>query len=247
MFSRLFGKEPPKGDRGELLPEPNDGPPDSDRPSGLCPRCGKQSSFEVIGSLPISFSGSYMEGPGGNRTPDALDQVSALLCRHCRQGVAVIEEKYVGETPARQGYRSGGVLSFRGIHWWPLPATRLSSDIPEAIASAFSEAATALAANCPRAAIVMARRTLEAVTDEKGEKIGVLAHRLEALSSKGILLPTLLEWAKEIRVLGNVGAHYDPLTPVTLEDAQQLITFLRELLKHLYELPAELARRRSKP
>lgn len=33
------------GKGGEILPEPHEGLPDSSRPSGLCPRCGKQSSF----------------------------------------------------------------------------------------------------------------------------------------------------------------------------------------------------------
>jgi hypothetical protein len=42
-----------------------------------------------------------------------------------------------------------------------------------------------------------------------------------------------------------VGAHFDPIETVSKEDAQQLLSFVRELLRFLYELPAELARRRA--
>jgi len=44
MFSPIFFKDKTrKGKRGEDLPELHEGLPDSHRPSGLCPPCGKQS------------------------------------------------------------------------------------------------------------------------------------------------------------------------------------------------------------
>jgi hypothetical protein len=242
-----FGKrEPkPKGPRGELLPQENEGLPDSQRPSGLCPRCGKQSSFEIKGHLPVTFDYEMTAVTlGGVATESPIDRVTSLICRHCEQGVAVIEEKRVGDEPGSQ-QRSGGANCYRGIHWWPLPDAKLSPDIPNEIAGAFAEAVRTLAANCPRASAVMARRTLEAITVDQGETKGGLADRLHALGVKGVLHPILAEWAKEVRLAGNVGAHFDPIEQVTPEDAQQLLNFIRELLKYLYELPAELNRRRS--
>ncbi len=150
----------------------------------------------------------------------------------------------MGEAPKKK-QKSGGVISHRGIHWWPLPETSLSADIPRQIADVFAEAAMALAANCPRAAAVMARRTLEAVAVDKGEDKGTLAERLRSLGVKGVLLPTLSAWAKEVRLIGNVGAHFDPIDTVSQADTQQLLSFVRELLRFLYELPAELERRRA--
>jgi len=239
----LRTKEPREGKREEPLPEPNEGLPDSYRPSGLCPRCGKQSSFEVAGSLPVTFDSSYLYD-GERYEASLIDRVSSLICRHCKQGVVVIEEEWVGEAPKKR-QKSGGVISHRGIHWWPLPETNLSADIPRPIVDVFGEAAMALAANCPRAAAVMARRTLEAVTVERGEDKGTLAERLKSLGTRGVLLPTLSDWAKEVRLIGNVGAHFDPIETVSRYDAQQLLSFVRELLRFLYELPAELARRRT--
>ncbi len=68
-------KEPRRGRRDEPLPEPNEGLPDSHRPSGLCPRCGKQSSFEVAGSLPVSFDSSYTHD-GDRYEVGLIDRVS---------------------------------------------------------------------------------------------------------------------------------------------------------------------------
>lgn len=244
MFGFPFFKQKNVGPRGEELPLPNEGLPDSNNPGGLCPRCNKQSSFEVIGSMPVTFDGGILEGSDGRKVSSYSERVSVLVCRHCKQGVVVIEEEYVGDLPRKQ-QSSGGYMSHRGFHWWPLPNMNLSSDIPKEIAGAFSEAAAALLADCPRASAVMARRTIEAIAVDKGEKTGPLAHRLAKLGSEGILHPALIEWTKEVRLIGNQGAHFDLIDTVSKEDAQQLLDFIRELLKFLYELPAELYRRRN--
>lgn len=244
MFGLFRRNDKVTGPRGEELPVPNEGLPDSHTLSGLCPRCGKQSSFENIGSLPATFDASFLVQYNGESTPTLIDRVSSLVCRHCHQAVVVIEEEWVGDIRKKE-QKQGGIISYRGIYWWPLPECSLTADIPEEIRNAFTEANTCLLANCPRASAVMARRALEAIAVEKGETNGNLAERLNALSSKGILHATLSDWSKEVRLIGNKGAHFDPLQSVTKDDAKQLISFIRELLKYLYELPAELARRRA--
>ena len=93
----------------------------------------------------------------------------------------------------------------------------------------------------------MARRTLEAVADHQNATGGTLATRLESLATSGTLHPTLGEWAREVRLVGNRGAHFDPIQDVSLTDARDLVGFVRELLKYLYELPAQLSRRREQP
>lgn len=91
----------------------------------------------------------------------------------------------------------------------------------------------------------MARRTPEAICVEQGAENGSLSERLSALAASGRLQSTLADWAKEVRLIGNRGAHFDAIDDVNRPDAQQLISFLRELLRYLYELPAELRRRRE--
>lgn len=92
----------------------------------------------------------------------------------------------------------------------------------------------------------MARRTLEAIAVDKGEAAGTLAARLNNLATKGLLHPSLAEWAKEVRLVGNLGAHFDPIDTVDSEDAKQLLSFIKELLNFMYVLPWELSERRAK-
>lgn len=64
LFNNIFGaKNKHVGERGEELLFKNDGFPDSRLPHGLCSRCNKQSSFDIISSTPISFSGTVCDCP----------------------------------------------------------------------------------------------------------------------------------------------------------------------------------------
>jgi hypothetical protein len=233
------------GKRGEPLPAKHDGPPDSARPSGLCPRCGKQSSFDVLGSVPLTFDGGMMHHREGTVTPTHHEQSSVLVCRHCKQGVSVLEEVWVGETRKLGSYQPSGAISWRGFHWWPLPDHQSHEAIPPEIAEAFNEALRALTANCPRASAVMLRRTLEAIVSDKGYTTGTLADRFKKMADAGILQPVLAEWAKEVRLIGNVGAHFDPIKPVSIEDSTQLTKFIQELLNYLYIMPDDLRKARE--
>lgn len=232
------------GQRGEELLEHNPGLPDSARPQGLCPRCNLQSGFEVTIVKPWVTSRPKIV-PGMGTTYEELDRVAILHCRTCGQGVVVIEERWQGDKPYRDCTEYTGVTeSHHGFHWWPLPETNLSSDIPQDIRDAFAEAILCLSANCSRAAAAMGRRTLEAICVDKGATTGTLHQRLTTLVSSGVLLSPLGDWAAEVKLIGNKGAHFDLIVKVEKEDAQKLLLFLRELMRYLYELPAELARRR---
>jgi len=249
MFSGIFGsKNRSVGKTGEKLPEKREGLPDSALPHGLCPRCQKQSSFDVVGTQAVTFDPDLiLMERGGESAPIAVDQVSILYCRNCKQGIVVVEEQCVAGRSWREPKtgKGGGAISWRGIHWWPAADAHVSGDVPVQIAEVFQEAVRAANARCPRGAAVMARRTLEAITVDKGETTGVLAERLKKLAASGVLQPTLADWAKEVRLVGNTGAHFDPMDSVSKEDAEQLNAFVRELMRYLYELPAELARRRG--
>jgi hypothetical protein len=185
-----------------------------------------------------------MVEPNGGRTPTHYEQVTAFICRHCRQGVSVVEEQLANGVSRRDGGRTGQI-TWQGLHWWPLPGTTAHPAVPTEIASAFAEAQLALSANCSRASAVMARRTLEAIAEDKGQTSGTLAQRLERLTQSGLLHPTLADWATEVRLIGNKGAHFDPLHDVSRDDAAQLTKFTGELLRFLYVLPSELESRRK--
>jgi hypothetical protein len=242
----VFGLWERKGKSGEPLPEANDGLPDSYRPSGLCPRCDKQSSFETTGHLPITFDGGTAHPPRGEAPYETFDErATGFRCRHCRQGFVVVETQWVGDAPSRGVYRPIGVQTWRGHHWWPVPGAVLHDSVPAAVRGAFDEACKCLASDCPRAGTAMARSALEGIVVDKGETKGLLVQRLKNLTDKGVLLPTLAAWSKEVRLLGNDAVH-DLAVDVSMEDASQLVEFIRELARYLYVLPHDLQKRLAK-
>jgi hypothetical protein len=125
----------------------------------------------------------------------------------------------------------------------------LDPDIPEAVASAYSEGMRALSVKAPRAAAVMYRGMLAQIVTDKGSQAAkdkhTLYHKLEQMSDDGALPPSLADWAKEIRVLGNAAAHPDALSPVDEDEAAELGRLCRQLLDVIYGVPARIARSRA--
>lgn len=98
----------------------------------------------------------------------------------------------------------------------------------------------------------MFRRSLEAIIRDRGSAAAVkalddgnLAAGLRVMADEKDLDPTLAEWAKEIRLAGNVGGHFDPMDDVQPEEAEDLGKLLRSVLTYLYEMPARLKRSRK--
>jgi hypothetical protein len=188
----------------------------------------------------------------GIREADALDRVAAFVCTGCRQGTAVVEEQWIGDHPSRGGIGAGGAVTYRGVFWWPPPAsTDLDESIPPALRDCYSEGMRCLAAQAPRAAVAMLRRTVEALVVDRGSETAKkaldtnLAKALRVMADEHALDTTLAEWANEIRLLGNVGAHFDPMHDVDRVEAQDLGKLTRQLLHYVYELPASIRRKRT--
>lgn len=253
MAAFPFNREPsPKGERGETLPESNpETPPDSTDPTGTCPRCGQRSSFDVGPSHAVSFNASVQvmsAAAGGATVPEELDRATILLCRHCKQGVVVIEEEWIGDHPAREGIKGGGNVTWRGIHWWPAPgAGDLGDSIPKKLQDTFVEGVRSHGAKAPHAAAVMFRRTVEGIVRDKGNEAAVkqldngdLPGALEHMHKASILDKTLYEWTLEIRALGNTGGHFDAFDNVSPEQADALLLAVRQLLRYVYEEPERM-------
>lgn len=244
-FRDYFTRNTRKGQRNEELPVDNSEFPTSSNPQGLCPRCNKQSSFDFIGELPATFSTVTRISDYVENNKDYFDKVSSLVCRNCDQPTIVIEERLIGDSKDPSEFK-GGRITWNGLFWWPFLNIENSEEIPDQISSTLNESRITHAVKCYRSSAVMARRTLEAIAHDKGETKGTLANRLESLTKKGVLSPALSDWAKEVRLIGNSGAHFDPLEEVTQDDSNQIIVFIEELIKYLYIMPSELDKRRKK-
>ena len=210
------------------VPRDPDTLPTAEDPTGPCPRCGRTSSFQlrVDQALhPVRNTGSE---PGHERA-------IVLFCMGCEEGTVVIQ-------------RLNGEWS--GVHWWPVPgAGVLDPKVSPRVASAYDEGARCLAIHADRAAAVMFRAALAEIVTNKGSQAAQakphLHGQLAQMSKDGTLHPSLSDWAKEIKDLGNVGAHPNKLGDIGREDAVNLSHLTRRVIEFLYEVPARIDRSRS--
>jgi hypothetical protein len=234
------------GEQGEALPRTNpETPPDSTDPRSPCPRCGNRAHFQDQGNRPVAWRRA---GP----KREEVVRVTTLKCSSCEQGVAVVEELWVGEHAVRENAGGGGHSHWRGIFWWPVPgAADLDEAVPDDIREAFTEGARSHGAQAPHAAAVMFRRTVEGIVRDKGSKKAIaqldtndLPGALKIMNNEGDLDKTLFEWASTIRALGNTGGHFDPIANVSRGQAEELLGLVRQLLRYVYEEPARMQRLR---
>jgi hypothetical protein len=222
------------------MPNDPDQLPDIQTQKGRCPHCGHASNFVIReGPLPVKFD---PEGQAG-----VVERVGVLHCPGCNKATVVIEEAVV-ERQSPEG--PPVVAAWRGVHWWPVAGVAgLDPDVPEPVASAFAEGTRALSADCPRAAAVMFRAMLAAIVRDKGsqaaQQAGGLRKQLKKMGEEHTLPASLMDWAAEIRLVGDAGAHPEDLEPVTLAEARDLARLCRQMLSVVYELPARIHRARS--
>lgn len=208
--------------------EDPDGLPTPSDPTGPCPWCGRVSNFEVHpgGSLAFREQG----GPFGGY---ATHSVATLRCSGCKRGTVVIVD-HMGT----------------GIHWYPAPGMGvLDKQVHKGVASAYDEGMRCLSIGANRAAAVMFRSALHLFVKDKGnEKARGERHlkiALKHMRTDHSLHPSMAEWADHLHQLGNEGAHPEDYDDVTEREAAELGRFVRHLIQHEYELPAQLLRARG--
>ncbi|GAC1040864.1 DUF4145 domain-containing protein [Rhizobium sp. No.120] len=118
--------------------------------------------------------------------------------------------------------------------------------LPDDVLKAFQQAETNFdLENHEEAAATMYRRALErALKFSHPALTGTLAAKIKTLVSNGELPRSLGDWADEIRLIGNDGAHDDGVTREELKAARM---FCDSFLRYLITLPTEVASRRAQP
>ncbi|MFT8592442.1 MAG: DUF4145 domain-containing protein [Bifidobacterium sp.] len=118
-------------------------------------------------------------------------------------------------------------------------------DVPNNIASAASEAYACFSINANRAAVLLARTTVQAIAKDKGIHTNNLYGDIEKMADDNIITSQLKDEAHEIRFLGNDMAHGDLGTPVDENDASDILGFLDTLLDYVYQQPIAIQKRRE--
>ena len=182
-----------------------------------CPHCLREVRFDIVAQTQTSPDHLYYE---------------IQRCQACQELV----------------YRHLDNTRTRVLAQWPPKGIRpVHPSVPAPIGADWREAHLCLSIGAFRGAAAMARRAVQGVAVEQGARDAKLSAQLKELEAKATLHPTMVEWADHIRLLGNVGAHpgADGLETVSEEEAREVVRFLDELLRWLYELPAETAAARA--
>jgi hypothetical protein len=201
----------------DSLPTPGD-------PTGPCPWCARTSNFDVTRHTSLD----WVYNKAAQQVPNR--RLASLVCAGCNRGTVVITD--------RQG---------QGVMWWPVPgAGVLDPAVDAGVASAYDEGMRCLSMKANRAASVMFRSALHLFVKDKGsEKARSERHlktALKSMKNDGDLHRSLWDWADHLNQLGNEGAHPEDYDDVTEEEATGLGKFVRHLIRHEYEMPAQLLR-----
>lgn len=133
---------------------------------------------------------------------------------------------------------------------WPTPARSISETIPDSLRREHQEARSCFKATAYTATVVMVRRTLEGLCAQHGVTSKPLFTALGDMERRGLIEGRLLEWAQELRVLGNEAAHFTGAA-VSRQDAADAVALAEALLDYLYVFSAQFEkfkqRRRKKP
>lgn len=194
--------------------------------SGPCPWCGRVSNFKVEDSEKWLHSAPT----GHNAGYEATHLYAILRCDGCGNAVLSVTD------------RDG-----RGVHWYPPPgAGTLDKQVNSGVAAAYDEGMKCLSIGSNRAAAVMFRSSLSLFVKDKGSERARgerhLKSALKHMKADGDLHKSLWEWADHLNQLGNEGAHPEDYDDVTAEEAEGLGKFVRHLIRHEYEMPAQLLR-----
>jgi hypothetical protein len=193
--------------------------PEPERPTELaihCYFCDEISIADIAGQLNIS------DVEMGYPRPTVI---SLVRCKRCTDIMLFQQED--GGYPIRQFTWSPP------RRLWPWEEGMLNDAIPEPLRAEHRQARACFKAKAYTAAVVMVRRTLEGVCEDHAIQEKTLARSLEEMAQRKLLDGQLVEWARELRVLGNVGAHYTGKT-VEARDASDAIDLAEALLDYVY-------------
>jgi hypothetical protein len=143
---------------------------------------------------------------------------------------------------------SGGLHGYRLFPPSLKRGQRAPDHWPAQVGRAWVQAHNSIDTKSWDAAAAMAGRALQAATRGHFEaKQSTLEKEIDELGRKGILPAPMVEWAHEIRLMRNIGAHPDPVElEVEAADAKDIVKFMDYFLVYSFDLPKEIADYRAR-
>lgn len=219
-----------------------------------CPHCrSTKMAFVIVGVRSLPEPQGHL---GGSAIPHRKATVG-LQCQQCWGGAAsTIELAKSTSTHDWSNYLAAVIKEgvsipndkWRMISFWPAAQPpRIPEHLPAGIERSFMQGETNLALpDHAEAAATMFRRALDLTLKAKFPELkGDLNKKITRLADDHIVPQSLAEWAHEVRVIGNDGAH--DLEGCSQEDALAARDFVDAVLRYLFSLPGMISARRHNP
>lgn len=178
-------------------------------------------------SVTVATEAGHIEETGAS----GRFRLALLQCRGC-YSAALIQQEY----PSRKNDLG---LS-EPVRLWPEARAPLSEAVPQGIRLDYQEAVRCIDNRAFKAAAVMVGRTLESVCADHEKLKSNLMSSLEAMRSANVIDDRLYQWADELRLLRNLGAHHSAVA-ITRQDAYDALALCEALLDYVYVLGARFA------
>lgn len=211
-------------------------------PHGPCPRCGRAANFEVVSRVDLrrGFTGNFgISAESGGRTvpnESVVEQLTVLKCMGCQRNLVVVEAEISNPS------------GLEGVLWWPMENIvdlEQRAGVPHDVVAAYSEGVRCLSVKAPNAAAAMFRTTIAQIIQNKGSEAAKAKRNLndaiDQMDDDKTMWPGFADWAHHVRDTGNAGAHTEKFNPLTMEQAEDLRAFVREIVNFLYVQPARRA------
>ena len=193
----------------------------------FCPVCNMLVEAKAVAEghgKPI-YENTILLDDAGN--PYQCDHYSVCLCLRCEQPFLVRQSLY-GVAREFETVTDQSVL-------YPGEPKLLSEALPDSVKTAYEQAARCMNASLFEPCVLMSRKCLEAVCRALNAKGRDLHARLANLHDAEHIDSRLLNWAHQVRVIGNEAAH-DVDVPVTKEDARDAFEFTEAILIYVFSL-----------
>lgn len=169
--------------------------------------------------------------------------------RHIQSSSVLPGARIVKATALVVGVRATNIGEWGLASFYPVgtPNDKVDENVPQGIAADFSEALRCDWISAYKGCVVLCARAIQASAIALGAKKKKLTDQIDELFDMGKITESLKDFAHEIRVTRNLGAHPDKdgLDDVEDSDSKDIIQFTREYLHHIYVMPALLAARRK--
>ncbi len=192
----------------------------------LCPHCDVTTNFDHKWN---------MEGYWGRGQEKQQVNLNVWKCQNC-DGLITVVQRVEGN-----GW----------VEWliYPRSIPTLDDAVPKPVQADYIEGVECIGIGANKAAATMFRRSLQQVMINKRALEGKrLIDQIKSLVIDDVLPEEIGEWATEIRLWGNEGAHpsTDGLDAITGEDADEIRGFLDRIFEWVYIMPAIISNSRAK-